>query len=112
LEMTQAERREIVTLLTAREVTWREVEALALIDGKAARAAVDAASEAHLSIETRLAAAIVMHVQGRMADFDTFLARQIRNLDRPRDGMARALRLAESRPSETIKQALLWASWN
>ena len=33
-------------------------------------------------------------------------------LSRPADGLARALRLAEADPTPTVKQALLWASWN
>jgi hypothetical protein len=53
-----------------------------------------------------------MHEQGRLADLDGLLAREIRNLHRAKDGLARALRLAERHPSETVKQALLWASYN
>jgi hypothetical protein len=111
-EMTAAERSEVVALLAGREPTWREIDALAAIDADAARQAIDAAAKNHLSIDARLAAAEVMHEQGRLADLDSLLAREIRNLSRPKDGLARALRLAEHHPSETVKQALLWASYN
>jgi hypothetical protein len=111
-EMTAGERKQLVPLLTGRDVTWREVEALAAINSPAARAAIEAASKHHLSIDTRLAAAEVLHRQKRMADLDAFLARQIRNLDRPENGLKRALLLAERHPSEVVKQALLWASYN
>jgi hypothetical protein len=111
-DMSAFERRRLVDLLTARDVTWREVEALAAIDTPAARAAVKAASKDHLSIDTRVAAAAFLHRQGRMEDIDGFLARQIRNLSRPAEGMERTLSAAADHPSETVKQALLWASYN
>jgi hypothetical protein len=110
--MPAEEREELVELLTGREVTWREVEALAVVDTPEARAAVDAASKHHLSIDTRLAAAEVLHQQGRLPELDVFLARQIRHLDRPQNGLKRVLQLAGLHPSEVVKQALLWASYN
>lgn len=111
-EMTAAERGEVVALLAGREPTWREIEALAAVDTDAARQAVDIAATNRLSIDARLTAAEVMHDQGRLADLEGLLAREIRNLHRPKDGLARALRLAERHPSDTVKQALLWASYN
>ena len=111
-EMTAAERAEIAGLLAGRPPTWREGAALAAIDADAARQAIDAAAKNHLSIDARLAAAEAMHDQGRLPDLDALLAREIRNLHRPADGLTRALRLAERHPSETVKQALLWASYN
>jgi hypothetical protein len=111
-KMTAGERKEVFGLLTGRDVTWREVEALAAIDTPEARAAVDEASKHHLSIDTRLAAAEAMHRQGRLPDLDSFLAKQIRQLYQLANGLRRALLLAERHPSETVKQALLWASTN
>lgn len=73
---------------------------------------LDRALDHHLSIDTRLSAAEVMHRQGRLADLDQVVARELRCLSRPQDGMARALRLAAEYPGERIRQALLWASWN
>ncbi|HYB75049.1 MAG TPA: hypothetical protein VED18_16875 [Candidatus Sulfotelmatobacter sp.] len=110
--MTAGEREQIVSLLTSRDVTWREVEVLAAIATPAARAALEAASSHHLSIDTRLAAAEALYRQKGMADLDAFLARQIRNLDRPANGLKRALSLAERHPSDVVKRALLWASYN
>jgi hypothetical protein len=111
-KMTAEERNQVVTFLTGRDATWREVEALAAIDTPEARAAVDEASKHHLSIDTRLAAGEAMHRQGRLPDLDSFLAKQIRQLYQPANGLRCALRLAERHPSETVKQALLWASTN
>ncbi len=112
-KMTKRERKQLVDLLTIRgEITWRDVEALAAIDTPEARAAVDAASKAHLLIDTRLAAAEVMNRQGCLPDLDAFLARQLRLLSEPANGLQRALEIARRHPSETVKQALLWASYN
>jgi hypothetical protein len=111
-QMTPAERDEICTVLSARDATWREVEALAAIDLPAARAAIEAASQDYLHIDTRLAAAEVMHERGDLKDIENFLAKQIRALTKIQDGLTRALLMAEQHPSETVKQALLWASWN
>jgi len=107
-----AERAPVVAALANGDVTWREVEALAAIDDPAARAAVDRALHHHLSIDTRLSAAEAMHRQGRLADLERVIARELRGLSRPQDGMARALRLAAAHPGDRVQQALLWASWN
>lgn len=111
--MTLREQKQLVETLTKRgEVNWRDVQALEAIDTPEARAAIDEASKDHLSIDTRLAAAEVMYKQGRLPDLDTFLARQIRQLSQPANGLQRALELARRNPSEKVKQALLWASYN
>jgi hypothetical protein len=111
-KMTARERNEALELLTAQNTTWREVRALEEIPTPEAQAALEAASQHHLLIDTRLAAAEALQRRGRMPDFALFLARQIRRLDRPANGLQRALSLAERNPSDTIKQALLWASYN
>jgi hypothetical protein len=111
-KMKPAERDQAVKILTGRDITWREVVALAAIKTPEAQAALEAASNHQSSIDTRLAAADCLNRQGRFADLETFLARQIRLLNLPADGLKRTLLLAERHPSETIKQALLWASWN
>jgi hypothetical protein len=106
------ERAEAVAVLTGRDSTWREVEALAAIGTPAAREAIDAALQHHLSIDTRLAAAEARFAADPAFDLDGFLARQIRRLDRPANGLARALRLAEAHGGPATRQALLWASYN
>lgn len=111
-QMTAAERKKIFALLQGRDLTWREVEAFAAIPTADARAAVEGALQHHLSIDVRLAAAENLDRQGRMNDSEQFLARQIRQLHDPRQGMRRALVMAERHPTNTIKQALLWASYN
>jgi hypothetical protein len=111
-ELSQQDRKRLITALSVEGMTGPVVEALGSIDDPEARAAVDQASRDHLSIDIRLAAAEVMNAQGRLTDLDAVLAREIRMLNEPRDGLARALRLASLHPSDTVKQALLWASWN
>jgi hypothetical protein len=44
--------------------------------------------------------------------FETMLAREVRRLYLPEDGLERVLSLAASHPTEPIRQALLWASYN
>jgi hypothetical protein len=111
-ELSKEDRKRLINALIAEGMTGPVVEALGSIDEPDARAAVDEASRDHLSVDIRLAAAEVMHTQGRLKDLETVLAREIRMLNEPRDGLARALRLASLHPTETVKQALLWASWN
>jgi hypothetical protein len=110
--MSKTERRLVVGMLTGRDVTCREIAVFAEDDSPEALAALQSATQHHLSIETRLAAAEVLDKRGRMPEMEEFLARQIRLLYRPDQGLERALTLAKKHPSETIKQALLWASWN
>ncbi len=111
-QMTAAERKEILAMLQGRDVTWREVVAFAAIPTAEARQALQAALQHHLSIDVRLAAADALDRQGSMENLEAFLAKQIRLLHNPREGLGRALVMAERHPSETIKQALLWASYN
>jgi len=106
------ERERALALLTSRDVTWREVGALARIDLPGARQAIEAATRDHLSIDTRLAAAEVLAARGDGGAMEPLLARQIRALYQSRNGEARTLRLAESHDGPVIRQALLWASWN
>ena len=82
--------------------------------GHAAKRAAAAADElrGHLSIDARLAAAEDMARDGRLKNIEEVLAREIRRLSRPEDGLERALSLAAEHPSETVRQALLWASYN
>jgi hypothetical protein len=63
----------------------------------------------HTSVDARLAAA---EATQDSATIETVLAREIRQLSQPRDGLDRAMRLAAAHPSEAIRQALLWASYN
>jgi hypothetical protein len=111
-KMSDAERSMVVALLAARDVTWREVAVLAEDASPKSLAALEAATLHHLSIDTRIAAAEALDKKKRVPDLDKFLSRQIRLLDRPENGLVRALALAKDHPSETIKQALLWASYN
>jgi hypothetical protein len=65
----------------------------------------------HVSVDARLAAAESRERSGG-ATIEPDLAREIRRLSQPEDGLERALRLAAAHPTETIRQALLWASYN
>lgn len=111
-QMSSAERGLVVALLAERDTTWREVAVFAEDGSPKAMAALEAATRHHLSIDTRLAAAAALGKFQRMPELEKFLARQIRLLNRPQDGLKRALALASEHPSEMIKQALLWASYN
>jgi len=97
---------------SADEALELELESLGKVDTPQARAQIDEASRHYLSTDTRLIAAAIMHRQGRLPDIEGFLAKEIRNLDRVANGLARALRLAELHPGIEVKQALLYASWN
>ena len=68
----------------------------------------------HLSIGIRLEAAETLHSRGEMSEtaLAEFLAKQIRGLYMPANGMERALSMARSHDSEVVRQALLWASYN
>ena len=108
-EMTLDERESLVDVLTGREVTWREIEALAAIDSTRARAAVESASTNVGSADTRLAAAEAKHRAGGASPAKA-LARQIRELSEVGDGLTRALLMAEEHPTDEVKRALLYAS--
>ena len=72
-------------------------------------AAAAAALRRHTSVDARLADA---EATGDAATIEAALAREIRRLSRPEDGLDRALRLAASYSTEATRQALLWASYN
>ena len=63
----------------------------------------------HTSIDARLAAA---EATGDAATIEDALAREIRKLSQPNDGLDRAMRLATAHSNESVRQALLWASYN
>ncbi len=112
IRLSEEEIPEAVALLTSRDVTWREVDALALLDSPAADAALHDALRHHLRIDTRLAAAEVLKLKHSSFDLESVLARQIRALHRPDEGLERALRLGRDHDAPVIRQALLWASYN
>lgn len=111
-ELDQNELEDLIELIIAEGMSGPTVDALAQIDHPRAQALVDEASRHHLSIDVRLAAAEAQHARGLLADLEAVLVRELRLLDRPTDGLARALRLAEANPTPAVRQALLWASWN
>lgn len=111
-ELTGGEREEALEALASRETGWREVEALALLDLPGAEPGIRAALTHHLSIDARLAAAEALAPRDRSIDLEATLAREIRRLHRPAEGLDRALRLAALLQSPAIRQALLWASYN
>jgi hypothetical protein len=103
---------ELIGLITRDGVNGPAVDALGQIDHPLANAAVEEASRDHLSVDARLAAAEALQARGRLPDLESVLIRELRMLNRPEDGLARALRLAEAHPTAAVRQALLWASWN
>jgi hypothetical protein len=89
---------ELIALILRDGMSGPTVDALAQIDHPRSNAAVEEASRHHLSVDVRLAAAEALHARGRLADLDPVLTREIRMLDRPADGLARALRLEAGPP--------------
>lgn len=111
-ELAESELEELIDLILREGMSGPTVEALAQIDHPKAHAAVDEASRHHLSVDVRLAAAEALHARGALADLEPVLVRELKALSRRSDGLARALRLAETHPTPAVKQTLLWASWN
>ena len=111
-ELGDREVEKLIDMLVHDGISGRVVEALGQIDHPRARSLVEEAARDHLSVDTRLAAAEALHARGALADLESVLVREIKMLNRPADGLARALRLAEIQPTSAVKQALLWASWN
>ena len=111
-ELGDVEIEELIDLILREGMSGPTVDALAQIDHPRARAAIDEAARDHLSVDVRLAAVEALHARGTLPDLEPVLTRELRALNRPADGLARALRLSEAHPTTAVKQALLWASWN
>lgn len=122
-EMNTGERASVFSQLQHTTKTWREIEALEALQaywdehsdvdaahGKATPSTAIADAVGATDRDTRLAAAEALHRAGQMPDFDNLLAREICGLTTVADGSVRTLLLAESYPSEKVKQALLAAS--
>ena len=63
--------------------------------------------DGHRVLDVRLAAFAVLDRAGRLADADRWLARLVRHLHQPSDGLARALAMARARDGTAVRQALL-----
>ncbi len=118
-EMTRAEQEEALAILLKRSQTPREIEAIARLVRRGVTVPTDpigdlerTAADAYAPAESRLAALEELNGLGRIPNYDERLAAEIRKLTRDGPGLTRALLMAEAHPTETIKQALLWASWN
>ena len=111
-EIPEADVEELIELLLLEGMTGGAVEGLGQIDHPRARARVREGFQDRLSVDVRLAAAEALHARGEVSDLEPVLIRELRALNRPDDGLRRALRLAEIYPTPAVKQALLWASWN
>ncbi len=111
-ELAEADVEELIARILRDGTCGPTVDALGQIDHPKARAAVDQASRHHLSVDVRLAAAEALHARGTLPDLEPALLRELRLLNLRTDGLPRALRLAEAYPTASVKQALLWASWN
>jgi hypothetical protein len=91
--------------LTILNETGARAKGLHVDKGVAAAAAL----RRHTSVDARLADA---EATDDAATIDAVLAREIRRLSQPQDGLDRAMRLATAHPTDGIRQALLWASYN
>jgi len=110
--MTDEEQQRASAMLAVRDVTWRELEAFAKLDLPECRAAIDRAAEDHVSVELRVRGAMWQAHAGRLQDLAEVLARELKRLSRSADGETILLLLAGEYDSPTVRQALLWASWN
>lgn len=113
-DMTPEERRSIATLLKSREQTWRELEALAALDMEDVDDVVQDTAKTSDSTDNRITAASSLHERGKMSkeDFEKLLCTEIHRLNDRSDGVIKVLLEAEAMPTEKVKQALLWSSWN
>ena len=108
----ESERANVVSELTRRDATWREIEALEHIDIPPAFMAIKRALHDSEWIDTRLAAAEALSRLGKLDEpIDAILAREIRRLDdTDGGGSTRALLMAEEYPTDAVRKALLAAS--
>lgn len=113
-DMTAEERKQVARTLRARDQTWRETEALAALDLTDVDDVVAETARTSTSSNNRMTAASALHERGKMdkAEFETLLCNEIRRLTGKGDGAIRILLEAEAMPTEKVKQALLWSSWN
>lgn len=113
-DMTPDERRDVAMILRSRDQTWRETEALAALDMEDVDTLVKETATASPCVTNRMTAAAALHERGKMdpAAFEELLCREIRGLGEIGEGSVRVLLEAEAMPTEKVKQALLWSSWN
>lgn len=118
-DMTAAERQSAFDLLRSQKQTWRETEALIVL----AEHGVSRVDEWLISLrqvlddpyqseDDRLIALTALHRVKAIDDFEQRLAGQIRKLTDVGAALTRALLLAEEYPTDAVRQALLWATWN
>jgi hypothetical protein len=111
-QVTPEERTSIVKVLRSNQITWREIEALEAIGSAEAMEGIHKAAKDERDGGTRMAALEAAHNASGKKDMDETLPAEIRKLTTIENGLTRALLLAEEYPTEKVKQALLWASWN
>lgn len=113
-DMDPDELASIAMTLRDRDQTWREIEALAMINLPEAQQSVVDSSKDHLNNHNRVVASEQLVRQGKMtaAEFEDKLCLEIRRMSSQDAGMTRILLEAEALNTEKIRQALLWASWN
>lgn len=113
-DMTAEERKQVASILKAREQTWRELEALAALDMEDVDDLIEETSTKSESSNNRITAAAALHDRGRLDkdEFEKLLCNEIRKLTGIGDGTIKILIEAEAMPTEKVKQALLWSSWN
>lgn len=113
-DMTPEERKGVATMLKSRDQTWRELEALAALDMEDVDDLVQETATKSESRDNRITAAGALHDRGKMKkeEFEELLCNEIRKLNGKGDGSIKVLLEAEAMPTEKVKQALLWSSWN
>ncbi len=110
--LSPLQRRRAVDLLRTRELTWRELEALAQLDTTEAWEAIDEAAEDPQSTMLRFRAASLQAERGRRNDLTEVIVRELKRMDRSDEGETAVLLAAQEHDSPRIRKGLLWASWN
>lgn len=112
-QMSPGELAETKTLLKGRDSSWRELDALAVIDELTGGREIEAELESP-DLGPRIKAANLLFENGKLAqaDYETRLCRAVRELTSHEPVCTRVLLYCQGLPTENVKQALLWASWN
>ncbi|MGC4030580.1 MAG: hypothetical protein QM754_02365 [Tepidisphaeraceae bacterium] len=113
-EMSPEELATIRTILRSSDRTWRELEALAVIDELRGTDDVRDSLDAPPADGNRIKAADLLFEQKKLSktEYEEIICRAIRALTTHDSATTRILLCAQGLPTEAVKQALLWASWN
>lgn len=110
--LSPLQQRRAVDLLRTRELTWRELDALAQLDTPEAWEAIDEAVNDPQSTMLRFRAASLQAEHGRRSDLSDVIVRELKRMERSDEGETAVLLAAREHDSPRVRMGLLWASWN